>query len=87
MNLKNNYELHLSKMIPLLFLLLVLNLVGCVRSCPILTQDEQIQVIPKGAIYTAIWDGKTQEFKAEQDRIAIAKGNYMELQKKADKCQ
>jgi hypothetical protein len=44
-------------------------------------------VIPKGATYHAIWDGKQQDFIAEQDRIAIAKGNYMELQKKADKCQ
>ena len=45
-----------------------------------------LPIIPKGANYHAIWDSKEQDFTAEQDRIAVPKGNYLELQKKANAC-
>jgi hypothetical protein len=38
-------------------------------------------------MYRALWDGKEQDFIAEQDRVTVPKGDYLELQKQADKCQ
>jgi len=46
-----------------------------------------LPIITKGTIYRALWDGKEQDLIAEQDRIAIPKGNFLELQKQADKCK
>jgi hypothetical protein len=44
-------------------------------------------MILKGTTYRAFWNSKEQDFIAEQDRIAVPKGNYLELQQKADKCK
>jgi hypothetical protein len=43
-----------------------------------------LPIVTKGTTYHALWDGKEQDFVAEQDRIAVPKGNYMECQKCLD---
>lgn len=88
MNLRKNYAEHWQLMILFPLVVLVLSCLGCVHLSPIiLTQSEMLPIIPKGATYHANWDGKEQDFIAEQDRIAIPKGNYLELQKQANNCQ
>lgn len=64
----------------------LLCLQGCAANSTILTESDMIPIIPKGAEYTAIWDGKQQKMIAEQDRVAVAKGTYLNLVKEADKC-
>jgi len=44
-------------------------------------------IIPKGTTYKALWDGKVQDLIAEADRVTMPKGDYLDLQQKADKCQ
>ena len=44
-------------------------------------------IILKGTPYKALWDGKEQEFVAEQDRIAVPKGDYLILQQQANACE
>ena len=84
MNLKINLEKLWQKTILFLFLVLTWSLIGCARNCVILTESEMRPIIQKGTTYKALWDGKEQEFIAEQDRIALPKGDYLKLQKEAN---
>jgi hypothetical protein len=42
-----------------------------------------IPVIPAGAQYDGVWAGKRQQFVADQDRLAVPKGVFMELNRDA----
>ncbi|MEN6422568.1 MAG: hypothetical protein ABFD76_11560 [Smithella sp.] len=45
----------------------------------VLLQSEQRPIILKGTHFTAVWDGKTQEFIADSDKVVMNKGTYDEF--------
>lgn len=88
MNWNRNSARHWQIIILLLSASCLLNLNGCAwNSKVILTQNEMRPIIPKGTTYKALWDGKVQDLIAEADRVTMPKGDYLDLQQKADKCQ
>ncbi len=66
-----------------LCLLCLLSLANCATRGAVLTSDQRQLIIPKGQTFQAVWDGKVQDFKAEEDLVIVYKGYLLKLQQEA----
>ena len=69
-----------------LCLLFLLSLTGCARNLIILKSSNEEFIIPKGTSFTAIWDGKVQTIKADDDVAVVYKGYLLKLKQDAIAC-
>lgn len=66
------------------FLCCTMSLSACARHVAVLRTDQRILIIPKGRQFSALWDGKLQEWVADDDLAVIYKGQLLKLQEEAN---
>lgn len=66
------------------FLCCTMSLSACARHVAVLRADQRILIIPRGQQFRAIWDGKLQEWVADDELAVMYKGQLLKLQEEAN---